>query len=178
MKAKRVYRKFKAAKVTAPESRTVLACSPQSTTKEYLRVTGFCVPGRAVGKERPRVNLTYTGRAHTITPKRTKAYELKVGLCARAAMVRPTKRRVCISVVVWFDVEGHAPPDADNVLKSVLDALNHIAYDDDDQVDMARVRRMYFSGFTGKVLQTNGQSDAPNAGEHAHIIIEELEDLR
>jgi Holliday junction resolvase RusA-like endonuclease len=34
-------------------------------------------------------------------------------------------------------------PDADNILKAVLDALNGLAYNDDSQIVSARIEKLY-----------------------------------
>ena len=87
----------------------------------------FFVPGRPVPKGRPRV----TTRG-TYTPKRTRAYERDVGLCALAAGVRPLSGRVGLKVT--FRVRD-ARADLDNLGKAILDGLNGVAYGDDAHVD-------------------------------------------
>lgn len=102
-----------------------------------------------VGKGRPR--FTRYGRAYT--PKKTRAFEQSV----RAEWLRQYGDRfaswegpVSLSVRASRELaasnprywEGRADtgkPDADNVLKSVMDALNGAAYRDDAEIVSARV---------------------------------------
>ena len=94
----------------------------------------FAVPGSPVPKGRPRL-----GKAGVYTPKRTKAYELKVAQCALAAGTRcaPAGRRVSLEIEAYLKREA----DLDNLVKSVSDALNGIAYLDDRQVTQLVARK-------------------------------------
>lgn len=111
----------------------------------------FTVPGKPVGKARPRVT-TRGGHARAYTPERTKEFEdrvrqayiekygytkmagtLKVDIIAffEPPVSTPKKNR-------WSMINGFIPyykkPDIDNVIKSVMDALNGVAYYDDRNV--------------------------------------------
>ena len=117
----------------------------------------FTVPGSPVGKGRPR--MTRTG--HTYTPEKTARYENLVALeyqtqCAGQffeGAVRMTVR--CYYGIAKSDskkrraakLEGNIrptkKPDCDNVLKSIADALNGIAYADDAQIVHATVEKWY-----------------------------------
>lgn len=94
----------------------------------------FTVPGLPVPKGRPRV-----GRTGTYTPARTKAHEKLIWSYALKAGVR------CLTGAVTVWCEFHVPDpnkaDADNLAKSVLDALNGTAYLDDRQVHELNVRK-------------------------------------
>lgn len=118
----------------------------------------FFVPGPAVGKQRPRVT------AHgTFTPTKTREYERRIG---RFYAAKATKRRedftgpVDMSIVIGVPIPQYVSakkriamlsgsieplnkPDIDNVAKSVLDALNGLAYADDKQVRELRVQKRY-----------------------------------
>ena len=121
-------------------------------------VMDFFVPGIPVGKQRPRV--TPHG---TYTPAKTKDYERLVGryYCAKAKVRRedytcPVKMMITIFVAPPRSMSksmrekalqnAFAPtkkPDIDNVAKSILDALNGLAYQDDKQVCDLSIRKLY-----------------------------------
>jgi Holliday junction resolvase RusA-like endonuclease len=114
------------------------------------------IPGEPVAKGRPRV----TRAGHAYTPEKTRLYEAHVRdvwmrKCAhRTSYSQPLR----VSVVAYFPVpksvskkrratmEG-APhtkrPDADNIAKSVLDALNNLAFEDDSIIYDLRVKKRY-----------------------------------
>lgn len=96
----------------------------------------FTVPGPPVPKGRPR-----RGRGgHFYTPKATRDYEKTVAWAARAAGIRgPSTGSVSVTVHLWFPDRRRR--DVDNVVKSILDGLNRIAYADDAQVAELHVTR-------------------------------------
>ena len=121
----------------------------------------FTVEGTAVPKQRPRISR---GRAYT--PKRTKDYEERVLNAFRSsykgiypAFGKHTPVWICISVIQeipksWSKKkraqaeQGEIVPlgrngDIDNVAKSILDALNGFAYEDDCQVIRLTVSKEY-----------------------------------
>lgn len=100
----------------------------------------FTIPGRAVGKGRPRVT-----RNGTRTPERTKQWERLVALVATPELMRARKSwrmdadyALSVQVHIANTKEGKRRvgdcPDLDNVIKAVADALNGLAYEDDRQV--------------------------------------------
>ena len=98
------------------------------------RSVSFTLAIPPVGKKRPRTFWHERhGRIMTITPRETKLYE-EVGWAAKAAGLRlgllqpPHQLRVR---VLFQDARRR---DVDNVLKTIADALNGIAWDDDAQV--------------------------------------------
>lgn len=118
----------------------------------------FTVPGVPVGKGRPRV--TTHG---TYTPQKTKDYEEKVRLCwktqsrvefaagiplmAEITAYFPIPKRV--SQKRRSSMEGTyylSRPDADNIAKAILDALNGLAYPDDSAVQLGSVKKIYTNG--------------------------------
>lgn len=114
------------------------------------RFAVFTVDGKPEGKGRPR----WDGRNKRMyTPGSTKVYESAVAWACRAAMggLKPKKGPVEVLVVANKKVPAHvnkrtremmrdgkikpvSRPDLDNVIKSVLDGCNGIAYEDDAQV--------------------------------------------
>lgn len=98
----------------------------------------FIVVGEPIGKERARVVRKPGQRTRAITPGGTRAYEDRVRWCGRSAAA---KQKWSFSDDDRFEVTVHVlrryrdkGPDADNVLKAVLDALNGVAYRDDAHV--------------------------------------------
>lgn len=119
----------------------------------------FTIPGEPVAKGRPR--MTRTG--HAYTPSKTRLYEAHIQDLWRAgsAPTLPTGQPIRVCVDAFFPVpkstskkkkatmEG-APhtkkPDADNVAKAVLDALNGLAFDDDSRICDLRATKRYTLG--------------------------------
>ena len=121
----------------------------------------FVVDGTAVPKQRPRISR---GRAYT--PKRTKDYEERVLEAFRSscsgfypAFGKDVPVSVCIRIVQavpksWSKTKclqaerGEIVPlsrngDIDNIAKSILDALNGFAYEDDCQVTTLIITKQY-----------------------------------
>lgn len=92
-------------------------------------VIRFTVDGPPVPKGRPRV---YNGVA--VTPPRTVAYEEAVGYAALAARTWDAPTDKPVSVVAWFYMPNHRRVDVDNLVKSLLDGLSGVLYEDDGQV--------------------------------------------
>ncbi len=87
------------------------------------------VPGRPVPKARPRVGAN----GNVYTPRETAEAEGAVGWAAKVK-VRGRKATGPLAVTAIFYVTGRRKGDIDNLLKTVLDGLNKIAYADDSQV--------------------------------------------
>lgn len=93
-------------------------------------------------KERPRVSpaeytviggqRVRTRKAHGYTPKSTSAYEERVGWLLRQARVKPAGEGD-LGVRAVFYLGGGQEPDADNLVKALLDAGNGIGWGDDRQ---------------------------------------------
>jgi Holliday junction resolvase RusA-like endonuclease len=110
----------------------------------------FFVPGKPKGKGRPRHNPN--GRPYTDNQTRAYEYQIAVNYRRVAGKFRfPDDVFLRVRVQQQMPVpksasktkktamlEGHiypsAKPDLDNVIKSVLDALNGVAYKDDARV--------------------------------------------
>lgn len=119
----------------------------------------FKVPGEPKGKARPRLNK-YTGTIYT--PSKTHEYEDMIARYCQdeyPGMVDPGE-----PVAIWVTACCGIPkgdsrrtrieklcgellptkkPDADNILKVVLDALNGTLYNDDTQVVRAGINKVY-----------------------------------
>ena len=116
----------------------------------------FTVPGVPVGKGRPR----FTRTGHTYTPEKPATYEEKVRLCWKTQSGQGFTGGIPLkaSIIAYFPIpkstskkkaaamEGtfhKSRPDADNVAKSILDALNGLAYPDDSAVQIDRCWKVY-----------------------------------
>lgn len=125
------------------------------------------IPIEPAGKERPRV-IQRKGRSIAYTPLKTRQLEATIRDFALAEMLKrrfkkieaPTPIKVSIDAVFHVPISYakkrkaacllglEAPtkkPDADNVAKLVLDALNGVAFDDDSQVTELIVHKRYES---------------------------------
>ena len=119
----------------------------------------FFIPGKPVGKGRPKF-----GNGRTYTPEKTVNYENLVQVCFMKAYpgAEPIKARVPVVVLMtaFYPIPVRksekqrdrmtaglvvptVKPDADNVAKIVLDALNGIAYYDDAQIVGLHVLKRY-----------------------------------
>lgn len=94
-----------------------------------LDAISFEVLGRCVPKARARV-----GAHRAFTPERVKGWESSVGWACRLAMRDAEPFTGDIAVALTFTVGASQPGDLDNFCKSILDALNGVAYTDDSQV--------------------------------------------
>lgn len=118
----------------------------------------FTVPGRPVGKGRPRVT-----RYGTYTPEKTRKYEELVRRCWK----EQSGETFSGGVALVADIRAYFPipkgtskkkaaamagtlylhkPDSDNISKLVLDALNERAYPDDSCVMIGGSWKYYTDG--------------------------------
>ena len=119
----------------------------------------FTVPGKAVGKQRPRFSRTLTG-VRTYTPRKTQEYEDLVRISYRAVSKQKLEGAISATIYGYFeppksiskkqreqmlngDISYIKKIDSDNLAKSILDALNGVAYDDDSQVCLLVVQKLY-----------------------------------
>lgn len=92
------------------------------------------IPGKPIGKERPRLWLR--GRTATIyTPPKTRMYEELVAWCARSAKVQPANGALRVEMRIYVSRKAKRRSDIDNIQKSTFDGLNGIAYHDDSQIE-------------------------------------------
>lgn len=107
----------------------------------------FIVPGVPVAKGRPR----FTRAGRTYTPAATARHERTVREYAQAHFPMPLEGALRLEVISFHAIPKSLPtaekqaalrgmrrpatrPDADNICKLVADALNGIAYTDDNQI--------------------------------------------
>lgn len=109
----------------------------------------FTIPGAPVPKARARAAI-HNGRITHHSDPVTKAYEQAVAWAAKAAGVKPISGPVALQTVFWLPLPGSwskkrasealqsekatSRPDLDNYIKSIMDALNGVAWTDDAQV--------------------------------------------
>ena len=111
----------------------------------------FTVPGDPKGKARPKFRRM--GKfTMAYTPKTTVEYEDKIRKCFKDSLdkeFKPIEGPIEVDALCVFSVPSHVSankkneligqpvlkkPDTDNIIKSILDPLNKIAYHDDSQV--------------------------------------------
>ena len=129
----------------------------ESLKKKEIR---FSVPGKPFGKQRPR--FVRRGRfTSTYTPKETVEYENKVKESYKREVGNiKLEGAIEAKIVGTFPIPQSASKkqkdeilsgrvkytkkiDCDNMAKSILDALNEIAYDDDSQVFDLSAKKRY-----------------------------------
>lgn len=119
----------------------------------------FEVPGKVIGKGRPRLN-SYTGVVYT--PTRTKDYEslveqyfllkyprfkalegrIKVSIIAYFSIPKTTKK-TDINEMLENNISPTKKPDIDNIVKAILDSMNKFAFNDDNQITKLEVEKKY-----------------------------------
>lgn len=119
----------------------------------------FEVPGKVIGKGRPRLN-SYTGVVYT--PTRTKDYEslveqyfllkyprfkalegrIKINIIAYFSIPKTTKK-ADINEMLENNISPTKKPDIDNIVKAILDSMNKFAFKDDNQITKLEVEKKY-----------------------------------
>ena len=121
----------------------------------------FVVYGEAVGKQRPRF-ARRGNHISTYTPQKTKSYEDEIRMMAKAAMGSSEPLDTPVTVAIYIRVgipssfskqkrkdaleniqKPTKKPDADNILKCFMDAMNGIVYLDDKQVVNIHLTKVY-----------------------------------
>ena len=119
----------------------------------------FEMIGYIVGKARPRMN-TRTGRAYTPTNTKLYEYSLRQWFLMNYPNFKPIESRVKVTIIAYFGIpkstskkkeaemlQGNISPtkkpDADNIIKIVLDAMNKFAFKDDTQVTKLEIEKKY-----------------------------------
>lgn len=119
----------------------------------------FTVYGKPIPKGRPRFNRL-TGIAYT--PRETHVYETEVQayFLQKYRHMQPLDGALAVTIDAYFEppkstskrvreqmlsgvIRYSKKPDADNIIKSICDALNGIAYVDDGQVVCVSCRKLY-----------------------------------
>lgn len=119
----------------------------------------FEVPGKVIGKGRPRLN-TYTGIVYT--PTRTKDYETLIEeyFLLKYPRFKVLEGRIKVSIIAYFiipkstkkadinemlenNISPTKKPDIDNIVKAVLDSMNKFAFKDDNQITKLEVEKKY-----------------------------------
>ena len=119
----------------------------------------FEVPGKVIGKGRPRLN-SYTGVVYT--PTRTKDYESLVEqyFLLKYPRFKALEGRIKVSIIAYFsipkttkksdinemlenNISPTKKPDIDNIVKSILDSMNKFAFKDDNQITKLEVEKKY-----------------------------------
>lgn len=131
------------------------------------------IDGVPVAKGRPRL-----GRYGTYTPKKTQEYEEYVKMCwvAKYGAIQPSEQPLEMNIVFYMPIpKGYSKkqkaeilsgrlkhikkPDVDNLIKSVLDALNGLAYADDSQIIKVTAVKRYAE--TGSTELTIKEGETP-----------------
>ena len=118
----------------------------------------FVIPMKPTGKGRPRLG----GGGVVYTPTKTKAYENFIKACyvEQCDGVHFGDKYIELEVVAYMpvltkfkkaekeaalrgEIKPTGKPDADNILKAILDALNEFAYDDDRYIYKVTIERIY-----------------------------------
>ena len=123
----------------------------------------FTVYGTPVGKQRPKFS-TFNGHATAYTPQKTVNYEnlVKLSVQQQQKGLKPFDKDVPLQadIIAYFlipkstskkkreamlngEIYHTKKPDADNIAKCILDALNGIAYYDDSQVVYVRCMKKF-----------------------------------
>lgn len=134
----------------------------------------FIVPGKPRGKERPRFN---SKTRQTFTPQKTKDYEELVRWCYRAKCKGiKLEGEITASITAYYPIVSSASkvskdamikgkirpvvkPDADNIIKSILDALNGLAYKDDAAIVAVSAEKYYSAEPRVEITLTDGKED-------------------
>ena len=124
------------------------------------------IVGKVIGKQRPKFS-SRGGFVKTYTPDQTVNYENYV----KMLWLQSGQEKLTGNIRATIDADFMIPksfskkkrnaldgaycpkkPDCDNIAKSILDALNGIAYDDDSQIVELVVRKHYSGSGEGAVL--------------------------
>lgn len=129
--------------------------------EKTCEIRRFEVPGEPKGKMRPKASF-FGGHARVYTPSKQVEYENWVRLCYERAHpgAEPFDRPLMVILRISLPIprseskkrralmlEGRLlptkKPDIDNVMKSILDALNGLAYRDDALICAAAASKRY-----------------------------------
>lgn len=124
-------------------------------------IVNLTIPGKPVGKGRPRFRRIGKG-VMAYTPETTIEYEKRIRMLYLEEYGKENfeGKTVSVEITAFFSPPKSTPkkqrinmlrgcifpskkPDADNIAKIVLDALNGVAYEDDSQVINLSVQKRY-----------------------------------
>lgn len=99
----------------------------------------FFVPGPPQNWQR-----TNHGQGRIFTDWKSREYRKHIQACARVALVGRFFPRDCrYSLALEVTYPDRLRRDVDNLVKQISDALNGIVYEDDSQVDVLHVKRLW-----------------------------------
>lgn len=119
----------------------------------------FMIPGRPVGKGRPR----FTKNGHCWTPDKTVEYERHIKLSywnKYGHRKYEADKALAVDIVLYYPrpksmakykrlmaqkgvLRPIVKPDVDNVIKAILDSLNGVAFEDDRQIVQVECEKWY-----------------------------------
>ncbi len=100
------------------------------------------IHGDPQGKGRPRTTKT----GHVYTPARTRKAQDELAGRLLAMRARPAPPGVEVAMHMHFHLRTERRVDIDNLVKLVLDAANHVLFDDDSQIAALAATRVRASG--------------------------------
>ena len=112
-------------------------------------MTVLVIPGPPVPCGRPRLSLD----GHAYMPDRTRKYERSVRHFAKAAFPSPIEGPVRLTAV--FYCHNRQRRDVDNLLKSIMDGINGIAFADDSQVVSQSALKLVDKNFPRAVVDVS-----------------------
>jgi Holliday junction resolvase RusA-like endonuclease len=129
--------------------------------KEFIMKIKFTIQGEPFGKERPRM-CRHGFKVFTYTPAKTTNYENKIRkeFGEKVGVRFKEKIPLEVKIIAYYSIPQHVSkelarkmigglvlptkkPDADNVCKVILDALNGVCYADDVQVCKIMIEKFY-----------------------------------
>lgn len=115
---------------------------------EIKLVTKLVIPGEPLPKGRPRAKAGQ----QPFTPKATRDAEKRVAAVFREAHPDWVPLEGPLTVTAEFFRRTKRHVDTDNLMKLVTDALNGIAWADDEQIDDLRGIRYYGAGDQARTI--------------------------
>lgn len=129
------------------------------------QIIQLAIPGEPQGKQRPRATIVGKGAKRFVrayTPEKTVNYEtyIKELFAVKYPDFIPVECVLELELIAWLmipistsqkrkalmesgDLRPGKQPDVDNVLKSVMDALEKLAYKNDAQIVTAYLHKFY-----------------------------------
>lgn len=119
----------------------------------------FIIPGKPIGKGRPR----FTRTGHCWTPDKTVAYERDIKMAYWSTYGHRKygeDKALAVEIILYYPrpkrmtkvkrllaqkgvLRPTVKPDVDNVIKAILDALNGVAFEDDRQIVQVECEKWY-----------------------------------